>query len=60
MKKRIAICIRLPADVATTLDLLLQDELGRVRYGAKQRLIESLVRDWIRKQRDGGDIGPRL
>jgi len=49
--KRIAICIRLPIDVATKLDLLLQDELGRVRYGSKQRLIERLVREWIAAQR---------
>lgn len=49
-KKRVPVCIRLPEDLAFKVDMLLLDARGRVKYGAKQRLIERLLREWVERE----------
>jgi len=43
----------IPSPLAAEIELLLLDPIsGRVTYGARSQLIESLLRDWVDKQRN--------
>ena len=53
--KKTLIAVRIPEDLNAAVNLLLADELGRVRYGSKSRLVEALLRQWVESQRTGGE-----
>lgn len=47
--------ISLPRSITAPVSLLLADPLtGRPKYGARSRLIERLLREWLVTQQKGG------
>lgn len=53
--------ICLPAPLAAEIDLMLEDPLTRKpKYGARSKLIESLLSEWIERGRSGQPFGPTL
>ena len=46
---------RLPSDLCAKVDLLLLDPIsGRVKYGSRTQLIETLLRQWLAAQIKAG------
>lgn len=46
--------LSLPSSVVAPIELILADPLtGRPKHGARARLVTSLLREWLEKQRGG-------
>lgn len=51
---RVAWKIYLPQSLAAQIELLLLDPMReKVKYGARNELLEQLLRDWFERQRTG-------
>lgn len=45
--------VQVPRSLSCEAELLLTDPLtGKVKYGAKSKLLNSLLRDWLEQQRN--------